>query len=49
MEVQIKHKPAYSMAVVTLASNEQVKVEPGAMGTGGALLFWFRLVMKSVS
>ncbi len=31
MEVQIKHKPAYSLAVVSLASNEQVKVEPGAM------------------
>lgn len=31
MEVQIKHRPAYSLAVVTLAPNEEVKVEPGAM------------------
>lgn len=31
MEIQIKHKPAYSLAVVTLAPNEEVKVEPGAM------------------
>lgn len=31
MQVTLKHQPAYSLAVVTLASNEQVKVEPGAM------------------
>jgi len=31
MEVQIKHQPAFSLAVVTLGANEQVKVEPGAM------------------
>lgn len=31
MEVNLKHKPAYSLAVVELAANEEIKVEPGAM------------------
>jgi uncharacterized protein (TIGR00266 family) len=31
MNVTIKHQPAFSLAVVTLAANEQIKVEPGAM------------------
>ena len=31
MNVTLKHQPAFSLAVVTLAPNEQIKVEPGAM------------------
>ena len=31
MEVQIKHRPAFALAVVTLAPNESIKVEPGSM------------------
>ncbi len=31
MQFELKHQPAYSLAVVTLASNEDIKVEPGAM------------------
>jgi uncharacterized protein (TIGR00266 family) len=31
MQVTLKHQPAYSLAVVALAGNEKVKVEPGAM------------------
>lgn len=31
MDVTIKHQPAFSLAVVKLAGNEQIKVEPGAM------------------
>ena len=31
MQVTLKHQPAYSLAIVTLTGNEQVKVEPGAM------------------
>jgi uncharacterized protein (TIGR00266 family) len=31
MDVTIRHQPAYSLAVVTLAANETIKVEPGAM------------------
>jgi uncharacterized protein (TIGR00266 family) len=31
MQVQLKHQPSYTIAVVALGSNEQVKVEPGAM------------------
>lgn len=31
MEVTIKHRPDSALAVVTLAGNEAVKVEPGAM------------------
>ena len=31
MEIVLKHQPAFSLATVTLAPNEQVKVEPGAM------------------
>lgn len=31
MQVTLKHQPAYSLAVVALAGNERVKVEPGAM------------------
>jgi uncharacterized protein (TIGR00266 family) len=31
MQVQLKHQPAFSLAIVTMAPNEQVKVEPGAM------------------
>jgi uncharacterized protein (TIGR00266 family) len=31
MDVTIKHQPAFSLAVVQLSPNEQVKVEPGSM------------------
>ncbi|NDJ78129.1 MAG: TIGR00266 family protein [Chloroflexi bacterium] len=31
MEVTLKHRPSFSLAVVNMAPNEQVKVEPGAM------------------
>jgi uncharacterized protein (TIGR00266 family) len=31
MNVTIKHQPAFALAVVALAGNEQIKVEPGAM------------------
>jgi uncharacterized protein (TIGR00266 family) len=31
MEITLKHQPAYSFAIITLAPNEEVKVEPGAM------------------
>jgi len=31
MQVTLKHQPSYSLAIVTLAANEPVKVEPGAM------------------
>ena len=31
MDVIFKHQPAFSLAVVTMAASEQVKVEPGAM------------------
>jgi uncharacterized protein (TIGR00266 family) len=31
LNVTIKHQPAFSLAVVTLSANEQIKVEPGAM------------------
>ena len=31
MDIELRHRPAYSLAVVTLAANEDVKVEPGAM------------------
>lgn len=31
MQVTLKHQPAFSLAVVQLASNEEVKVEPGSM------------------
>jgi uncharacterized protein (TIGR00266 family) len=31
MNINIKHQPAYSFAVVTLDPNEAIKVEPGAM------------------
>ncbi|RPI91837.1 MAG: TIGR00266 family protein, partial [Chloroflexi bacterium] len=31
MQVNLKHQPSYSLAIVTLAANEPVKVEPGAM------------------
>lgn len=31
MQVQIKHQPSYALAVLKLGSNEEVKVEPGAM------------------
>ena len=31
MNVTIKHQPAFTLAVVTLGANEQIKVEPGAM------------------
>jgi uncharacterized protein (TIGR00266 family) len=31
MEITIKHQPAYSLAVVDLAGNEEIRVEPGAM------------------
>lgn len=31
MDITIKHQPAFSLAVAHLKSNEQVKVEPGAM------------------
>ena len=31
MDITIRHQPAFSLAVVKLASNEEIKVEPGAM------------------
>jgi uncharacterized protein (TIGR00266 family) len=31
MDVQIKHQPAFSLAIVRLGANEEVKVEPGSM------------------
>lgn len=31
MEVILKHQPAYALAVVRVAPNEQIRVEPGAM------------------
>ena len=31
MDVQLKHKPSYSLAVATLANSEAIRVEPGAM------------------
>lgn len=31
MQIALKHQPSYSLAVVTLSPNEQVKVEPGSM------------------
>ena len=31
MDVTLKHQPAFTLAVVKLAANEQIKVEPGAM------------------
>lgn len=31
MQVTLKHQPSYTLAVVTLAGNEEVQVEPGAM------------------
>jgi uncharacterized protein (TIGR00266 family) len=31
MEVELKHRPSYSLAVVSLAGHEQIRVEPGAM------------------
>ncbi len=31
MDITIRHQPAFSLAVVKLEANEQIKVEPGAM------------------
>lgn len=31
MEIQIKHQPAFALAVAQLSANEQIKVEPGSM------------------
>jgi uncharacterized protein (TIGR00266 family) len=31
MEIEIKHQPAFALAVVRLAPDEEIKVEPGAM------------------
>ncbi len=31
MDIKLKHQPSYSLAVVTLAPNEEVRVESGAM------------------
>ncbi len=31
MQINLKHQPSFSLAVVTLSANEQVRVEPGAM------------------
>jgi uncharacterized protein (TIGR00266 family) len=31
MEVEIKHRPAFALAVVTLGPSETIRVEPGAM------------------
>lgn len=31
MDVTIRHQPAFALAVVKLSSNEEIKVEPGAM------------------
>src|SRR5258706_13422913 len=33
MDVTIRHQPAFALAVVNLAANEEIKVEPGAMGS----------------
>ena len=38
MDVTIKHQPAFSLAVVKLSGNEQIKVEPGAMVSHSAWL-----------
>lgn len=31
MDIEIKHRPAYSLAIATLSGNEQIRAEPGAM------------------
>ena len=31
MDIQLKHQPSYSLAIVQMAGNEIVRVEPGAM------------------
>lgn len=31
MEITLKHQPAYALAVVKIAPNEQIRVEPGSM------------------
>src|SRR5512143_1794832 len=31
MKIEIKHSPAFALAVIQLGANEQVKVEPGSM------------------
>ena len=31
MDVQLKHKPSYSLAIATLGNAESIRVEPGAM------------------
>lgn len=31
VEIEIKHQPAFALAIVRLAPNEEIKVEPGAM------------------
>ena len=31
MDVELKHRPSYSLAVVSLTGHEQIRVEPGAM------------------
>ena len=31
MQIEIKHSPAFALAVIKLGANEQVKVEPGSM------------------
>lgn len=31
MDINIKHQPSFSLAVVTLDGNEEIRVEPGAM------------------
>jgi len=31
MEIEIKHQPAFALAVAQLSANEQIKVEPGSM------------------
>ncbi len=33
MDVTLKHQPTFSLAIVKLAPNEQIKVEPGAMAS----------------
>jgi uncharacterized protein (TIGR00266 family) len=33
MDVTLKHQPVFTLAIVKLASNEQIKVEPGAMAS----------------
>ena len=31
MDITLKHQPSYALAIATLAGNETIRVEPGAM------------------